>query len=622
MSSESLARVLFGPIRYGSEDEYTLSSSPSSATACSRPDSCSEPTSTTSYDELIDDDDLLFGHDCPPPAPPRTPFVSSTGKSRLNRRIEFPSETKQEVRPNDGSGGDDTPPYKRVRALRLFESPRSPKTLLKRASEEQQRSSCRTRRLFDNKSPMLQQFVSPASPVDSPASPTESPTSPNESPISPTQSLLLPRMGSSYQRLNASREPTAEANVNPFTPSGMLLQSRYKKRRSEACNPLNGSYLNSSLDEVMEEEHIDDEVQPPKRIHLRDTNISRYHTEFLEVCQIGSGEFGSVYKCINRLDGCVYALKKSRKPLRGTADERTALNEVYAHAVLGKHSHVVRYYSAWAEDDHMLIQNEYCNGGSLAEAIAINQRSGHLLTEAELKQLLLHLAEGLKYVHALYLVHMDIKPGNVFVSRDQRPLPASRVAESSDDGFEDDDSDEDEVTYKIGDLGHVTSVVNPQVEEGDCRYLPVEILHEDYSRLPKADIFALGLTIFEAGGGGPLPKNGDQWHAIRQGNLPNLDRYSQELNHLLKQLVHPDPESRPSAASLIQHPVLVPYANKTKAQLRRELNVERFKNELLSRQLQEAARCLQGAPARPTSETRLDRLVGKKVNRSASVTNF
>lgn len=41
---------------------------------------------------------------------------------------------------------------------------------------------------------------------------------------------------------------------------------------------------------------------------------------------------------------------------------RSALNEVYAHAVLGKHIHIVGYYSAWAEHDHMFIQNEYCNG--------------------------------------------------------------------------------------------------------------------------------------------------------------------------------------------------------------------------------------------------------------------
>ena len=43
-----------------------------------------------------------------------------------------------------------------------------------------------------------------------------------------------------------------------------------------------------------------------------------------------------------------------------------ALNEVYAHAVLGTHVHVVRYYSAWAENNHMIIQNEYCNGRYLS----------------------------------------------------------------------------------------------------------------------------------------------------------------------------------------------------------------------------------------------------------------
>jgi wee1-like protein kinase len=83
---------------------------------------------------------------------------------------------------------------------------------------------------------------------------------------------------------------------------------------------------------------------------------------------------------------------------------KTALNEVYAHAVLGQHQHVVRYYSAWAEDNHMIIQNEFCNGGSLADVIEERQHEKRPFTESELRRLLLHVSEGLRYVKLFIIV--------------------------------------------------------------------------------------------------------------------------------------------------------------------------------------------------------------------------
>ncbi|XP_035212229.1 wee1-like protein kinase isoform X2 [Stegodyphus dumicola] len=378
---------------------------------------------------------------------------------------------------------------------------------------------------------------------------------------------------------------------------------------------LTGISFNDSVEDSYCEHDVEKEIHPPKRLHIRGRSASRYETEFLEVEQIGSGEFGSVFKCINRLDGCIYAIKKSRKPLKGTSDERTALNEVYAHAVLGHHKHVVRYYSAWAENDHMLIQNEYCNGGSLAQAIEEKSKQRIRFSESDVKQILLHIALGLRYIHSLNLAHMDIKPGNIFITR---KVKLNNGSPNSDDGFVEDEFGDEGVTYKIGDLGHVTSLANPEVEEGDCRYIPTELLQDNYSWLPKADIFALGLTIYEVCGGGPLPKNGEEWHAIREGKLCYLSYYSKDLNELIKQMIHPDPEMRPSSAALVQNETLVPYACKTKEQLNKELNAEKFKNQLLSRELERASESLK----KKSKDGRVCRLVGGKVNRSNSVTIF
>ncbi|NXK93232.1 WEE2 kinase, partial [Formicarius rufipectus] len=401
----------------------------------------------------------------------------------------------------------------------------------------------------------------------------------------------------------ADSDDSAQAslvNINPFTPEPyrqMLFLSHGKRKTKGGLYPLKESNM-----------------------------VSRYKKEFLELEKIGVGEFGSVFKCIKRLDGCVYAIKRSKRPLAGSSDEQLALREVYAHAVLGHHPHVVRYYSAWAEDDHMIIQNEHCNGGSLQDVLLENAKLGQYFPEAELKEILLQVSMGLKYIHNSGLAHLDIKPSNIFICH--------KLAVAGPAGQEESDS-EDEfssgVVYKIGDLGHVTSITNPQVEEGDRRFLANEILQEQYCNLPKADIFALALTVALAAGAAPLPHNGAMWHHIRQGNFPPIP---QSLPHcfleLLTLMIHPNAVERPSATALTKHPVLRPSCGKA-VQLQQELNVEKCKTAMLERELK-AARLAQtlmkdqalGSAKLQESETsskqKSKRLVGGKSCRSFSFT--
>jgi len=69
------------------------------------------------------------------------------------------------------------------------------------------------------------------------------------------------------------------------------------------------------------------------------------------------------------------------------------------------------------ETCYMVMQ--YVRGRTLQFHI---QRHRHEFSEAFIRRLFIHLMNGLREVHASKLLHLDIKPANIFVSMEGRPV--------------------------------------------------------------------------------------------------------------------------------------------------------------------------------------------------------
>jgi wee1-like protein kinase len=206
--------------------------------------------------------------------------------------------------------------------------------------------------------------------------------------------------------------------------------------------------------------------------------------------------------------------------------------QVYALAALSDQAdtatfHIVRYHQAWMEDDRLYIQTELCTG-TLTHEI---ERQNHCLPEIRRYKLLREIGLALDFIHRHNMVHLDIKPENIFLKNDQ---------------------------FKLGDFGLVAKIsYDKDVEEGDSRYMSLELLSDDHNDLTKSDIFSLGATMYEICLGRPLPMSGPEWQEMRAGQLLPLPNTSPCLASIIRQMMHPQAASRPTASDLLKHKQLL-----------------------------------------------------------------
>lgn len=219
----------------------------------------------------------------------------------------------------------------------------------------------------------------------------------------------------------------------------------------------------------------------------------------------------------------VYAVKLLTKKLVSRTDRERALREVKVVADLPEHPNVVSYYRGWQEDRRLHIQMEYCPRGTLSGMLAGYQAKRTLMPELEVWRVARDVAGALGFIHAHGIVHLDLKPDNIFVC---------------------------DKTFKLGDFGLAISLRSGgrvEWEEGDGDYVAPELLSSSTTLpTPAADMYSLGATLYECATGMRLPRGG------RSAGLPvTLPHSSCGLGKLVRSLLVADPGARLTAQEVL-----------------------------------------------------------------------
>lgn len=306
-------------------------------------------------------------------------------------------------------------------------------------------------------------------------------------------------------------------------------------------------------------------------------SIVSFSNDFEILSVLGSGAFADVYKVRSVRDNRLYAVKRNRRQFRGKRDRDMALIEVQTmqrlqsvcadvnvpQSALEKCSYslyLLFFYRAWQEDGYLLCQTELCCRDTCRELLDSLKFLWHA-TKTKYPSLLRHLpipvstesedasvrcvpndtvwkichdiSAGLSHIHSHGMVHHDIKPSNIFFVAHPR--------------FG--------AMCKIGDFGMAGEIgSSADGLEGDTRYMSPELLASG-ARHPSADIFSLGLTIYEIAADlqTEMPSEGPEWHFLRSTSGPTLPASrGEELLKLVQSMTDPSESVRPTADDILK----------------------------------------------------------------------
>lgn len=282
---------------------------------------------------------------------------------------------------------------------------------------------------------------------------------------------------------------------------------------------------------------------------------------YAEAPSLGGGAFAEVYRVEHKKSRQQFAIKVMHWPnfqLRGIEAqidaELRAMTLAAESSKGGEENHIVRMLKHAEEGEYVFVLLELCGGGDILRKLS-TQKSGKF-PEADVAAWALHLFLGLKNIHALGVIHRDIKPDNLLCT--------------------------DNSTLKIADFGWCAEKSDkPSALAGTFQYMAPEVL-QNQMQTEAVDVWSAGATLFQLLTGramlqtylGPnatnlTNTNPHEATRIKQSWLvreindicpPLLDKKPEDVSNqcwdFLRRILVPDQRLRATVEEALRHPWL------------------------------------------------------------------
>mmetsp|Transcript_20091 Transcript_20091/g.27704 ORF Transcript_20091/g.27704 Transcript_20091/m.27704 type:complete len:557 (+) Transcript_20091:174-1844(+) len=296
-----------------------------------------------------------------------------------------------------------------------------------------------------------------------------------------------------------------------------LKVSRQVNYTQHRCS--NPSYLQYSLAE--EDDLIIKNVNPNSLYRIRS--------------MIGRGGFGCVFDALvmdekrQKEEGVHVAIKKM--PHRSEDDKQNNLNEL-RFISRTNHVNIVRYFGSYLWRDELWVVMEMMEGGPLTKAIM-----EYNFQEKHIAYVCRAVLRSLEHLHEMHICHRDLKSENIMLTKDgEVKLIDFGLAETTETGW-------------VIDILGSPFWISPEMIQLKPHGPPV-------------DIWAFAISILEVINGHP-PHDENALCALYYAGTIGVPKpvetpasWSKDIIDFVTKALVMDPEKRPTAKDLLQHPFL------------------------------------------------------------------